>query len=256
MVKKNGFRGKEMKKRGARFLYRYVLPYVGLFMVRMVALTQRTVIVHPENERRFLDRDKGLIYVSWHQRFFPGITFFARRKPIAIMISQSRDGDLAARLVKILGWEPVRGSSTRGGREALNTLNELALSGYRIGHIVDGPRGPFGVVKPGLLKIAQATGLPMVPTITSGEKNWQLGSWDRFLIPKPFSRVIIRFGEPDDVPADLDEAAFEKTRLRMETRLRELYEETDRIWEDPETVRGLFGGRWRGFRFFANRETR
>ena len=83
------------------------------------------------------------------------------------MISQSRDGDLAAQGDRMLGWEPVRGSSTRGGLEALEKLKELALGGYKIGHIVDGPKGPFGVVKPGLLKIAQIAGLSIVPTITS-----------------------------------------------------------------------------------------
>jgi len=229
-----------MTKKINYFLYRYLFPYAGLVIVKVIAFTHRVVIVNPENERHFIDQNKSLIYISWHQRFFPGITFFAMRKPIAIMISQSRDGDLAAQGVKILGWEPVRGSSSRGGRDALKKLNDLALNGYKIGHIVDGPKGPFGVVKPGLLRIAQATGLPIVPTITSAEKKWALRSWDKFMIPKLFSRVIIRFGEPIYVPKDLSEDDFEQQRLLVETRLKEFYEETDRIWEDPEKISLLF----------------
>ena len=242
-----------MKNKLNYYLYRYVFPYVGLWVVKLIAFTHRMVIMNPENERGCITRDHGLIYISWHQRFFPGITFFATRKPIAIMISQSRDGDMAAHGVKILGWEPVRGSSTRGGREALNQLNELALSGYKIGHIVDGPKGPFGVVKPGLLKIAQFTGLPIVPTVTSAQKKWSLNSWDKFMVPKLFSRVIIRFGEPVYVKGELNEEAFENMRVEVETRLRALYEDTDRIWDDPEKIRLVFNQRPGIINFFTGR---
>ena len=233
----------EIKRKFKHILYRWILPYVGLGIVKLMSFTNPLKLVEPENESRLLDQGKGLIYSSWHQRFFPGITFFALRKPIAIMISQSKDGEFIAHIVRILGWEPVRGSSTRGGREALTRLNELALSGFRIGHIVDGPKGPFGVVKPGLLKIAQATGLPIVPTITSAQKRWVINSWDRFMIPKPFSRVIIRFGEPISVPADIDDAEFEEKRRFVETQLKQLYVETDQIWDDPEKIRQIFSSR-------------
>jgi len=229
-----------LKTKLNHLLYRYMIPYVGLVTVKFFSFTHRVRIVDPRNERRFVDHNKGVIYISWHQRFCPGITFFAKRKPIAIMISQSRDGEFIAHIVRVLGWEPVRGSSTRGGREALKKLNELALDGYNIGHIVDGPKGPFGVVKPGLLRIAQATGLPIIPTITSAQKKWAINSWDKFMIPKLFSRVIIRFGKSVYVSKDLDEAEFEQKRLLVEHHLRELYDDTDRIWKDPERIREIF----------------
>ena len=229
-----------IKRKFNYLLYRYIIPYVGLLTVKFFSFTHRVRIVDSLNERQFIDHDKGVIYISWHQRFFPGITFFAKRKPIAIMISQSRDGEYMAHIVKLLGWEPVRGSSTRGGQEALGKLNKLALAGYNIGHIVDGPKGPIGVVKAGLLRIAQVTGLPIVPTITSAHKKWAINSWDRFMIPKLFSRVIIRFGEPIYVSKDLHEAEFEQKRLLVEQRLEELYEDTDRIWSDPERIRKIF----------------
>jgi lysophospholipid acyltransferase (LPLAT)-like uncharacterized protein len=153
-------------------VYRFFLPYVGLLFVKVLSATYRVRLVRAENEQPILDAGGGLIYASWHQRFFAGITLFARRKPIAIMISQSRDGALIARIVGLLGWHPVRGSSSRGGKAALGQLKELAGRGYRIGHIVDGPKGPPGIVKPGLLTMAQFTGLPIIPTITSAQRKW------------------------------------------------------------------------------------
>ncbi len=102
-----------------------------------------------------LDSQKKLIYASWHQRFFPGITFFSTRKPIAIIISKSRDREMAARAVDILGWHSVRGSSSHGGKEALEEIKALGSAQYKVGHIVDGPQGPLGVIKPGLLRIFQ-----------------------------------------------------------------------------------------------------
>ena len=229
------------KNRLFRFLHRHLLPWGGLLLVRILSSSYRVRMVDPENERRQLKRFGSLVYASWHQRFFPGITFFSTRRPIAIMISQSRDGELIARVVSVFGWQPVRGSSTRGGTRALSRLKQLARKGYNIGHIVDGPQGPFGVVKPGLLRIAQVAGRPILPTITSAQRRWVFNSWDRFMMPKPFSRVIIRFGEVIQVPPDLDTAGFENIRQAVEDRLAALYADTDRIWSDPARIRALFG---------------
>jgi len=221
-------------------IYRYLIPYGGLLLVEALSATYRIRLVDPENEQTVLDRHQSLIYASWHQRFFPGITFFSSRQPIAIMISQSRDGEMVARVVDILGWRSVRGSSTRGGMAALKQLKDLARTGYKIGHIVDGPKGPFGYVKPGLLRIAQVAGKPVVPTITSAQKKWVFNSWDRFMVPKPFSRVIIRFAKAIDVPVELEGDAFEQKRVSIEQRLRELYADTDRIWADPDKIAAIF----------------
>ncbi|HNR50856.1 MAG: hypothetical protein BWZ01_01516 [Deltaproteobacteria bacterium ADurb.BinA179] len=230
-----------MEKRISALLYRHILPYVGLFLVKAISSTYRLRIVDEDRERSVLEKDGSIIYASWHQRFFPGITFFASRRPIAILISQSRDGDFISHIVDILGWEPVRGSSSRGGSEGLQRLKELSREGHKIGHIVDGPKGPFGVVKPGILRIAQVSGKAIVPTITSSEKRWMFSSWDRFMIPKPFSRVVIRFGEPVYISPDLDEEGFERCRLMIERTMRELYEDTDLIWSDESRKREIFG---------------
>ena len=156
------------------------------------------------------------------------------------MISQSRDGEMIAKMVHILGWHPIRGSASRGGSAALERLKQLAKEGYRIRHIVDGPRGPFGEIKPGLLRIAQFAEVPVVPTITSAENRWFVNSWDRFMIPKPFSRVVIRFGSPIEIPGDLSDGEFEEKRVLIERQMEELYRDTDKIWDDPERIKSVF----------------
>jgi lysophospholipid acyltransferase (LPLAT)-like uncharacterized protein len=175
-----------MKGRFEYFLYHTLFPQVGVFLVRLLSCTYRLRLVETQNERACLEKDGSVIYASWHQRFFPGVTFFAMRRPIAILISQRRDGEFAARIVDILGWRAVRGSSHRGGHEGLEQLKALSRKGYKIGHIVDGPKGPFGEIKPGLLRIAQVSGLGIVPTITSSERRWAFRSWDRFMVPSRF----------------------------------------------------------------------
>lgn len=106
--------------------------------------------------------------------------------------------------------------------------------------IIDGPRGPFGVVKPGLIKIAQISGMPIIPTITSAENKWVFNSWDRFIVPKPFSRVIIRLGNEIYVPKKLQGPAFEKKRLSIEETLKKLYVETDFLWKNQVEIDRLF----------------
>jgi lysophospholipid acyltransferase (LPLAT)-like uncharacterized protein len=230
-----------MKKKLKFVLYHYILPYVGLFLVKLLSSTYRLVIVDPHKESDVLARDGSIIYASWHQRFFPGITFFATRRPIAILISRSKDGEFISHIVNILGWVAVRGSSSRGGSEGLQLLKGLAKKGYKIGHIVDGPKGPFGMVKPGLLRIAQVSGMAIVPTITSSEKRWTFRSWDRFMVPTPFSRVVIRFGDPIYVAPDISEEEFEEQTRLVEASMKALYEDTDLIWTDPSRLEAVFG---------------
>ena len=223
-----------------RLLNLQIFPYIGILIVKIISSTYRIRIINPEIERDILKRGHIPIYASWHQRFFPGIILFATRKPISIMISQSRDGELISRIVNVLGWYPVRGSSSKGGRQALREIQKLVHEGYKVAHIVDGPRGPLGIVKPGLLLIAQASGMPIVPVITSAEKKWVFNSWDRFMVPQPFSRVIIRFSDEIRIPRELQRSDFEERRSSIENTFKKLYLETDAIWSNLEEIDRLF----------------
>jgi lysophospholipid acyltransferase (LPLAT)-like uncharacterized protein len=182
--------------------------------------------------------DYGLLVVAiWHQRFLPALAYvtkFRYFKPI-VMISQSSDGEVAARLARRLGLVPVRGSSSRGGTTALRAITEALKKNPVVIHIVDGPKGPKGIVKPGLISMAQMSGAVILPIIVSAKKAWVIGSWDRFLIPKPFSEVTIEWGQPFAVPRDLDPDRSEEIRKEIEQSLSEGYAEADLSsgWNQP-----------------------
>ena len=183
-------------------------------------------------------RKYGRVIVPlWHQRLLPALAYvtrFSHFNPI-VMISRSRDGELIAEIAQRLGLVPVRGSSSRGGVEAFMTIVKELKKNPAVVHIVDGPRGPKGVVKPGLIRLAQLSGAPILPVIVSAENAWIAGSWDRFLVPKPFSRVTIRWEEAVTVPPDAGPEESEALRKNIENRLTAAYAEADLKlgWKKP-----------------------
>jgi lysophospholipid acyltransferase (LPLAT)-like uncharacterized protein len=132
------------------------------------------------------------------------------------MISQSQDGEMIAGVAAKSGWLPVRGSSSRGGSQALKILVERLKETGLAAHIVDGPRGPAGKLKHGAIHLAQATGAAIVPTYISAEKAWYFNSWDKFLLPKPFSRVTLRFGDMINLSATGNPEELERQRKYIE----------------------------------------
>jgi len=114
------------------------------------------------------------------------------------------------------GWHPVRGSSSRGGREALKQMIKHLKKTRLAAHIVDGPRGPSGQVKAGVIRLAHVADAVIVPLYVAAENKWHFNSWDKFLLPKPFSRVTLRFGEMIKFDKVKDQESFEKQRKQLE----------------------------------------
>ena len=219
-----------MVKSLSRFALKYGLIPVLYAIVRLYFRLIRIRSIGEEGFRNHFARGGKAIAAIWHQRILIVMEYasrFAEFSP-AVMISQSRDGDLIADVYRRLRFRPVRGSSSRGGRQALAAM-VAHLAEYPLAvHVVDGPRGPRGIIKGGLISMAELSGAPIIPVAISVNRAWVLNSWDRFLIPKPFSTVLARFGEPIAVPASLEGPAFEELRSAVETTLRALQESTDR----------------------------
>jgi lysophospholipid acyltransferase (LPLAT)-like uncharacterized protein len=196
----------------------------GLFIAflyrlnRMYSVTFRLTIENEEEWLDFLNNGGTVLLCTWHQQFFSGIRHFQKYKDFkpSLMISQSKDGKIVAGIAERSGWNPVRGSSTKGGMLALKNMIANLKKSKLSAHIVDGPRGPSGVVKPGVIRLAHATNAAIVPFYISAEKGWHFNSWDKFLLPKPFSKVTLRFGKMINFQRAKDKNLLEKQRKQLE----------------------------------------
>ena len=154
------------------------------------------------------------IYCFWHQCVLPCAVYF-RSTHATILISRSFDGELITRILRLFGFQAVRGSSSRGAREGLLGLAQVIERGAPAIFTADGPRGPIYQTKMGPLKLAQMTGAPIGAFHLQPERAWTMGSWDRFLVPKPFTRIVVSWGPWTRVPAGLPAEAFEPKRAEL-----------------------------------------
>lgn len=195
------------------FLYSFIRLYSWTFRIRI------------ENEHKWmghLQNGGRVILCTWHQQFFSAIRYFQRYKNLkpALMISKSRDGEMIAAVAERSGWVTIRGSSSNGGRLALKQMVDHLKGSGLAGHILDGPRGPAGEVKAGLISMAHLAEAAVVPFYTSADRSWFFKSWDNFFLPKPFAKVTISFGDPIELENSNDEGAFESQRSYIEKLMR------------------------------------
>lgn len=200
---------------------RFAVRAAGLLFPLLIRAVGATLRFSVEGREHWDEaaRAGGLpIYTFWHDRIFAG-TYFFRGRRIVIMTSQSFDGEYIARFIQRLGYGAVRGSSTRGGVGALVELARLVRRGCPAGFSIDGPRGPRHVAKMGAVLLAKKTGQAILPFGVNAERFWSLRSWDRMQIPKPFSRVRVRFAPPVRVPPDADEETLDARRDELQRAL-------------------------------------
>jgi len=151
-------------------------------------------------------RGERFILAFWHRHLLL-MPYSYRGRRISVLVSQSRDGELIARTVARFGIDASRGSSSRGGAQGLRALLRKAAEGYDLAFTPDGPRGPAGVVQPGVILAAAATGWPVQPVALAATRCRRLRSWDRFVVPLPLSTVHFVYGEPLTVARRADPAA-------------------------------------------------
>ena len=181
---------------------------VGALLLRLLAATWRIRVIGDAGLRAARARRHPVIFSLWHGQMLP-LLYQHRNEGVAILISEHRDGELIAQVAHRLGFGSVRGSTTRGAGRALLALVRAVESGRDIAITPDGPKGPAKSFAPGALAVAQRTGALIVPTTAHARSAWRLRSWDSFLIPRPFARVVVSYGEPTAVAAPDARAAVE-----------------------------------------------
>lgn len=163
----------------------------------------------------------AFVIASWHENIFPAVLIHRGQK-FSPLVSLSKDGEFTAHCCRKLGFRTVRGSSSRGGPEARQALVQAMDEGYSPAITVDGPRGPRRQVKAGAIDIARKCHAMIVPVCCLGKRSWVLNSWDKFRIPKPFTKNVLCYGEPLAVPADVSETEFESYKQELAERLNRL----------------------------------
>lgn len=194
-------------------------------IVKVLGWTLRVRVVAPDGMLERLKTDASpVIFCVWHNQLLTGflrIRAMKRPVPLIVLTSASKDGAGLAALAKSFGNRSARGSSSRRGRAAMMTLLREIKNGNDAGFTPDGPRGPRYGLQGGVVKIAQASGAPILVMRFEYDSAWRMKTWDAMRIPKPFSKVTLTLDEPLAVPRRLDEDEFEAVRSGIEERMRE-----------------------------------
>jgi lysophospholipid acyltransferase (LPLAT)-like uncharacterized protein len=209
-----------MKKRLSEWLLFRLVPFLAAWLIRAVACSMKLDFLGDGPLRRYWDRGENLIFSFWHDHLFLMIKSY-HGPGIRILISSSKDGEIIARVMGRFGQGAVRGSSNRGGRGAFRELVALAAQPLDLAITPDGPKGPRHQLKDGIVGLARITGRPVIPVAFACSRGHRFASWDRFLLPFPFSRGVFVFG---------DAVSFEKgaTSETFRSRLQQAMEENER----------------------------
>jgi len=187
-------------------------------LLRLYAGTWSFKELHPERRALASRHGGGVLLAMWHGRMLLPVPFY-RGQDFTILVSGSNDGDLSEALLQGFGYDIVRGSSSKGGAKALRALLEALRRHATVAVTPDGPRGPRFSMNPGLAWMARATGYAILPTGFACDRMWQMGSWDRYNVPKPFARVRVSYGQPIWVPRRGGEAGLEQATRRVKAEL-------------------------------------
>lgn len=225
---------KRPRKRVRAYVLRRVLPPFAIALYRGLGRTWRFVEVRREIIERALSSGRPLVAAFLHARTLQLLYYNSRPENgrFVLMCSQSRDGDLMARVEEGLGYKVARGSSGGGGARALVSMIKTVRQepGWSSCLAVDGSRGPRGIAQAGIITLAQKTGGLLLPVAASARPSWVYPwSWDRTVVPLPFARIHVVFGEAIEVPSELDAPGIERIRVELERTLLALHAEADEL---------------------------
>jgi lysophospholipid acyltransferase (LPLAT)-like uncharacterized protein len=202
-----------------------LIVWTGYWFIRLLGPTLRFSVSYEEGAQKTL-HERPLVASFWHECMIPA-TYLFRHMGIRVMSSFSYDGEYMGRIIRRFGFVAVKGSSSRNPLRALLGLRRALEEGWTVAFTLDGPRGPRRRVKAGPSGLARSSGLAMTTFHAAVDKAWVLKSWDRMMIPRPFSRVLVRVGKLIPVPGDASEADLERCTAELQSTL-------DRVCEFAE----------------------
>jgi lysophospholipid acyltransferase (LPLAT)-like uncharacterized protein len=209
-------------------LLKFLAEHLGPVLVRALGISLRVKQVGMDHISDGREIAGNILFAFWHGRLLP-LTYVHRNQGINVLVSSHRDGEYIARIIHGLGFGTSRGSSTRGGIRALRNLIQAGSRKHDIGIAPDGPRGPREKVQPGVVYLAKRLGLPVIPIGVSSRPSFRADSWDRFMVPMPFARCTIVYGEPVRFSSSVTKEALEDARADLESRLREVTGKADEL---------------------------
>jgi lysophospholipid acyltransferase (LPLAT)-like uncharacterized protein len=202
-----------------------LIIWAGYWVIRLIGPTLRVCISREEGAQETLEQ-RPLIGSFWHACIIPA-TYMCRNLGVRVMSSNSYDGEYMGRIIRKFGFVAVKGSSSRNAVRALLGLRRALQEGWSVAFTLDGPRGPRYKVKPGPVALARSSGVPLTMFHMAVDRAWILHTWDRLMIPKPFSRVLMRFGKLIPVPRDATDEDIERYQQELQASL-------DRVCEFAE----------------------
>jgi hypothetical protein len=224
-----------MKSRRLRTLRKKMVasmgPFIAYWTVRILGMTMQFIEVNSEIPRSFIENGTLAIGAFWHGRLLmmPCLESIHKenKRKMSFLVSPHRDGQIIGKALERFGYRAILGSSTRRGFSAFHQMLKAQKDGYDVIVVPDGPRGPRHQVQIGIIELAKLTGSPIVPLSFSASKRKIFNTWDRFLLPYPFSKGVFIWGEPVYVDVDGNLAHLEEKRLLLEQRLNQLTEMAD-----------------------------
>jgi len=209
-----------------------IMSFLGWLFVLLLGKTLRIEVKEEETVERLHKKGERVIYAFWHGRMLLP-TYHLRNQSIYALASKHRDGEYLARILHHLGSRTIRGSTSRGGGRALLLMVRKLKDGFDGAFTPDGPRGPIYKAKPGVIRLAQKTQMPIIPLSSNAQrKKVYLDNWSKFILPRFFSRGIIIYGEPIRIPLKASQKIIKEKTQELEKVLNRLTEEADKYFKE------------------------
>lgn len=201
----------------------WMIEWAAYFVIRALCSTMRFAVSWEDGSPKSF-AERPYVYSFWHNCMIPAM-YWCRDLNVRVMSSDSFDGEYTGRIMQKFGFVKVRGSSSKGAIRALLGMRRALEDGWTVAFTIDGPKGPRYVAKPGPVTLARSTGAPMVVFYFAIDRAWVLNTWDRAVIPKPFSRALVRVSRTIPVPGDGDQEQYHRELQAALDRVRVFAEE-------------------------------